>query len=329
MKKIKSHNIICFILVTVSIFIGTLSSVALAQGTIELKAADAYARHSVWAQGFMLFQQRVSEEAKGTIKLNFIGGPEAFPPFELIEAVRRGLVDIADIVGAYYVSQVPEADAMKLSRLTPWEERESGAYDLFRKIIAQKANAYYLGKVLSPSKFNFYTKPKVEKMADFKGLKIRVSPLYKSFVIALGAVPVTMAHSEIYTALERGVVDGLGIGQVGIYETGYHEHLRYIIEPKFYENDQGILINLDTWNRLPEDVRKLLTAIMIKVEKESADKIRKLAEQERLALIQAGLKVITLQDAEKYLDLAYDSAWNDVLKKCPQYGPQLKKLLEK
>ncbi|MEW6265327.1 MAG: TRAP transporter substrate-binding protein DctP [Thermodesulfobacteriota bacterium] len=317
-----------FIALVMTAFLVTRPERAEAQ-EIGLKAATAFSSHTVWEKGFWMLYERVNKKAKGKMKINYVGGPEAIPPFELIEAVRSGVVDLVEIASSYYVPQAPAVDSLKLSRVSPQQEREKGALDLLRKINAEKVNCYYLGRVNSGVGFQFYTKAPLKTMADFKNLKLRVSPLYKPFLEALGGTPVMMAHAETYTALERGLVQGFAAGEIGVYEQGWHEHVKNIVEPKFYTNEQVILINLNSWNKLPKEMQQLLNEVMIEVEKESMQAMESLAKNERILLENAGVKGHKIEDADKYLDLAYEVGWKTVLEKDPKYGPELKKLLSK
>lgn len=296
--------------------------------TIELKVASSFARNSVWETGFFMFVDRVNERAKGRLKLNYVGGPEAIPAFKLIDAVRSGVVDVASGVGSYFSSVVPEGDAMKLSQLTPAEERTSGAFAMMQKILAQKADVEYLGRFNTPGvHFYFYTVNKVEKIDDFKGLKLRVAPLYKAFALKLGTSPVTMPHSEIFAALERGVVVGLGFGGIDFTRGGFQKFVKYIVEPHFYSNDQCILVNLATWNKLPADLQKLMNDVMLEVERDSAKATEAEAAKERATMLAAGMQVVQIQDPKRYLEWAYDEGWAEVLQKSPETGPQLRKLM--
>lgn len=296
---------------------------------IELKISSAFDLNRNTELGLRMFIERINDLGAGKVKLNYVGGPSAIPPFELIEALRNGTVDLAASPGSYYSPQVPEAGAMYLSRISAWDERENGAYALFNEVIQKKANAYYLGRYNTTYKFNFYTQKKVEKITDFKGLKIRVSPVYKAFLNRLGGVPIAMPHSEIYTALERGVVDGMGGTNFDIMDKGWHEHLKYIIDPSFYGSDTTILVNLDVWKKLPEDVRLLMESVILKVERDSGLKLLEIIRQERQDLMKAGLQVITIASPEAYVDMAYDAAWEDILKKSPEFGQTLRQLLSK
>ena len=68
----------------------------------ELKAATSFPRNSIWEIGFFMFVDRVNERGKGKLKLNYVGGPEAIPAFQLFDAVRSGVVDVASGVGSSF-----------------------------------------------------------------------------------------------------------------------------------------------------------------------------------------------------------------------------------
>jgi len=315
--------------VLLAVVVGLVPAVSFAQ-VVELKVASSFPRNSIWETGFFMFVDRVNERGKGKIKLNYVGGPEAIPAFQLFDAVRSGVVDVASGVGSYLSSVVPEGDALKLSQLTPAEERANGAFDAFHKIMAQKGGVEYLGRFNTPGvHFNFYTINKVEKMEDLKGMKIRVAPLYRAFALKLGIVPVTMPHAEIFAALERGLVNGVGFGGVDFSRYGFQKFLKYVVEPQFYSNDQCILVNQASWNKLPADVKKLMQDVMLEVERDSSTAIAQEAAKERATIVSAGVQVVKLPDSRRYLDMAYEEGWNEVVQKSPENGPQLRKLMSK
>ncbi len=73
----------------------------------------------------------------------------------------------------------------------------------------QKLNSHYLARQFHNVPFHIYLNKKIDK-PDFTGLKIRVTPVYRDIVQALGGTPITTPPGEVYTALERGVADGYG-----------------------------------------------------------------------------------------------------------------------
>lgn len=300
------------------------------KGPIKLKAVTFEGKNVTFTDAFFMFQERVNSRAQGRLQIRYIGGPEAIPTFEQIEAVKAGLVDIAYLPAAYYVPQMPEADAIKLSDCTPWEERESGAYDYLNNLHQKNLNVYYLGRFTNGVKFHLYLTKKIEK-PDLKGMKIRVTPIYEPFVKALGGAPLTIAPGEVYTALERGVVDGYGWASIKISDFGWHEVTKYVVDPGFYQAEVGMVVNLQTWKKLPKDMQDMLVAITKELERDASDYYAKVTREERDFILSRGIQVIRFdpEDEKKYLAKAYRVGWSHVIDKCPETGARYKELLKK
>ena len=182
-----------------------------------LRVVSGFAENTQYVKNLMPVIQALNAEGKGRLQLNFIGGPKAMPPFEVGNAVRTGVVDMALTTGAFYTNIMPEADALKLTQVSAQELRKNGGYDLINKIWNEKANMQYLGRVIDYTPFHLYLTKKIDK-PDLTGLKIRITPVYRDFFQALGATVMQTAPGEVYTALERGVVDGYGWPINGIFD---------------------------------------------------------------------------------------------------------------
>lgn len=276
------------------------------------------------------FVDRVNERGKAVnLSFDYIGGPEVFPNTEGMEAIRKGLVDAGWTTTAYHVGLVPEGDALKLSQLQPWEERESGAYDLMNEYHQEKANAYYLWRLAFDGYFQLYLQEKRET-PDLAGLRLRTTPIYAPLIKALGGATMTSSPGELYTALDRGVVDGYGMASTGISTWKLEEVTKYIWGPEFYCSPTGVYINFDVWKGLHEKQRALLTTLAMEVERWSGDKWAAFFKEERAAMAKAGMEVIkfTPADEKKYLDLAYGEGWKAVIAKVPE-AAKLRPLMSK
>ena len=144
---------------------------------------------------------------------------------------------------------MPEADALKLTQVSAQELRKNGGYDLINKIWNEKANMQYLGRVIDYTPFHLYLTKKIDK-PDLTGLKIRITPVYREFFQALGATVMQTAPGEVYTALERGVVDGYGWPINGIFDFNWHEKTKFRVDPGFYNAEVSLVMNLDKWKSL-------------------------------------------------------------------------------
>jgi len=111
---------------------------------VTLRAVTAFAEKTTYSRGFETFVERVNEAGKGVIRINYIGGPKAMPPFEVGNALKNGVVEIANVTGAFYTNLLPEADAWKLAQRPMTELRKNGGYDYMAALYAQKMNAVLL-----------------------------------------------------------------------------------------------------------------------------------------------------------------------------------------
>jgi TRAP-type C4-dicarboxylate transport system substrate-binding protein len=302
-----------------------------AEKTVTLKAVSAFPQNNKMNDAFWMFQKVVKEKSKGMLEITWGGGPEAIPTFQLVEAIRNGVVDLAWTAHTFNVSQVPVVEGAKLSRLSPSDERKRGVFDFYQKAYQGKLNAYYLGRGTPGLTYNLYTTVPIKAIADFKGLTIRVTPAYKAFVEALGAAPVTTDPGEVFNALQRKMVQGYGWPSLGISDFGWDEVTKFVINPPFYQVDVAMLVHINAWNKLSKDLQDVLNTSTQEMEREALDHFLKLISQDREKIKKKGVQEANLpkEESEKYLQIAYEAAWKEVLKKDPQSGAQLRDLLSK
>jgi len=293
---------------------------------VTLRAVTSFAEGTQFSKNFERFIEKVNADGKGVIKINYIGGPRAMPPFEVGNAVRTKVVDIANVTGAFYTNLMPEADGFKLISKPMSEQRQNGTWELVNQLHNQKLNSQYLARQFHNVPFHIYLNKKPEKL-DFTGLKIRVTPVYKDIVEALGGTAITTAPGEVYTALERGVVDGYGWPVTGIFDLGWDKVTKFRLEPAFYAVEVNVLVNLDTWKSLTDAQRKVLSDAALWLEGLDAENTAAIAaEREKQA--KAGIQAIDFgADAAKaFLAKANDVAWQSVIKRAPETGAKLRQL---
>src|SRR3981081_1450409 len=243
-----------------SLFVGLAATLAAsvqpaAAQEATLRAVSSFAEGTEFSKNFERFIEKVNADGKGVIKINYIGGPRAMPPFEVGNAVRTKVIDIANVTGAFYTNLMPEADALKLLGKPAAEQRKDGTFALIEQLHNDKLNAHYLARQFHNVPFHIYLNKKIDKL-DLTGLKIRVTPVYKDVGEARGATTVPTAPGEVYTALGGGVVDGYGWPITGIFDLGWEKVTKYRLEPPFYSVEVGVLVNLDSWKALNAAQRK-------------------------------------------------------------------------
>lgn len=299
---------------------------------IVLKAVTAFPKSHLNNDPVPLFIEAVNKRSGGRLKIEWLGGPEVMGAFDQVHAIKAGTIDMnLYYPWAYMKSLMPEAEAQGLSELSAWEERKSSLFELWTEIFAKRVNAKYLGRLHSDVTFHVFCNKKIEKIEDFKGLKIRVMPLYIPFLKALGASPVTMPPPEIYTAMERGVVEGFMWPRVGMISWGLQEVTKYMILPGVFQMEPATMINLDRWNKIPKDLQEIIMDEIQKYEYIGTIRNYKLVEKEERIREKAGMKNIQLppKDAEKFVHTAYEVTWQEIFKSAPEYGPKLRKAMSR
>ncbi len=283
---------------------------------------DASSIPTVW------FVERVQEQSKGEIIFDYVGGSEAIAGFDQANAAAAGVIDITFTPTSYYAEQLPGANAVMVSELTPWEEREVGFDDIFQEL-HNKINLRYLGRGgKGIYMYIFVTKP-IEEPKDLVGAKLRASATVAEFWKRLGATSVSVAYPEIYTASEQGVIDGFSWSWRGIHAKGWTEVLYGVIfHPLFYGN--GVLVmNLDKWNALPKHLQEIIIKVMNDLQWDTEAWIEEEYDKEMERWKDAGMEFIEFSpaDAKWLVNTAHDSVWEPIIAESPELGQKLKKLL--
>jgi TRAP-type C4-dicarboxylate transport system substrate-binding protein len=319
---------IAVVAILVVFFVGINVNAQTKTAPIVLKAVTAFPKTHLNNDPVPAFVDAVNKRAQGRLRIDWLGGPEVFASFDQIMALKAGTIDMLLYYPFGYMKQVmPEAEAKGLSQLAEWEERKTGAFQLWTEIFEKRVNAKYLGKLHNNITFNVFCNKKIESLADFKGLKIRVMPLYIPFMKSLGASPVTMAPTDIYTAMERGVVDGFMWPRVGMISWGLQEVTKYMIEPGVFQMEPATMINMDRWKKIPKDLQDLIMEVIKDHEYIGTARNYMILDKEERVREKAGMKIIKLSpaDADAFVKAAYDVTWAEVIKSAPEYGPKLRK----
>lgn len=283
---------------------------------IVIDVVSSHDRDDKQAVGFWMWAEKVQEKAPW-VTINHRGGPEVMESPQHFEAVNSGAVDMAQTALAFYAHEIPMVDAMKLTPFMPAEERENGVYDILQEE-HQSRGVHYLGRVGANLPFKFWFNKEIDG-PDFGGLQMRTSPVYVALLEALGAAPVQQPIGEIYTSMERGVVDGFGYPAIGFLDFSWDEVTQYELDVPFYENDLVAIMNLSLWESLDAETQQAMTEAMEETEVEIVEHFETAVQEEFEERQAAGVEVIefTPEEEEQFLETAYEAAWDQILQETP------------
>jgi len=312
------------IITAVAIALGTLSGANAVADEVTLRGVTAFAKGTTFSRPFEAFVEMVNANGKGVVQINYVGGPEAVPPFELGNAVSTGVVDIANNTSAFYTNLLPEGDALHLATNKIQDQRQNGCYEMIDQMHQEKVNAKFLARTGDNINFHLYlTKPVTGP--DLSGLTIRTTPVYRAMFEKLGANLVRTAPGEVYTALERGAIDGYGWPIQGVLDLGWDEQTKYRVDPGFYQVDVNILVNLDKWNGLTDQQRQVLNDAAEEIEAAN-EKNLEINKAEAAKQQEAGIEVITFSDADaaSWLETSQTAGWASVAEVNPDAAEKLR-----
>jgi len=279
---------------------------------ITIRVVNAFQEDDILTAGYVELERQMNERSSSITLLN-LGASEVIPNFELGDAVRNGVID-AFVAPNYHLDAVPDARVMVMSELTIQEEIDRGSIDFMNEIHNEKLNAQYIGR-LSTLDFAYFLRDPVSSIADFASLRLRGSPGHVPKARALGYELVQMPGGEIYTSLERGVIDGFAWGSIGIVDFGLHEQVRYRVQPSYWNMDVVMVMNLDTWNSMSAAQQAEFMSIFADVQAELPAITAQFAEVQDRVFADAGIQTIDL--GPEFRQRIFDESWEWLIDREP------------
>ena len=289
------------------------ASQAIAQQPIVIKFSHVVSVDTPKGKGAAYFKKLAEERTGGKVKVEVYPNSSLFKDGEEMEALQLGSVQmLAPSVSKFGPLGAREFEVFDLPYIFDnYDEMHKvteGAVgkSLFRKLESKGITglAYWDNGFKDMSANKALRKPE-----DMKGLKMRIqsSKVLGDEMKALGALPQVMAFSEVYQAMQTGVVDGSENPPSNFYTQKMHEVQKYLTMTDHGVIEYAVIVNKKFWDGLPPDIRTTLEGAMKDATKYAND-IAKKENDDALAAVKASGKteVITLSPAEK-------AAWKKAL----------------
>jgi TRAP-type C4-dicarboxylate transport system substrate-binding protein len=206
--------------------------------------------------------RRFNERVNGPYKIQVFPGESLARIPEYFDAVRVGAIEMADSAWGVYAGSDPRLSLIETPFLFNNIEAGTAAakrlLPLHDKILQERFNQKALG-LIHFSGMELLTRKPILKLEDWKGMMVgAISPAMAKMIQALGGSPVTVMWTDLYTSLQKGVIDGTVNGTHGSIENGLLDVCTDVTYFFGAAGWNGYTINLNVWKKMPPDVQKIL-----------------------------------------------------------------------
>ncbi|WP_020530201.1 TRAP transporter substrate-binding protein [Flexithrix dorotheae] len=234
---------------------------------------------TTWPPNFPVLGEAVVNMAKdlevmssGRLKIKVYGGGELVPAMECFDAVTQGAVQMAHGAAYYWAGKLPSAVffatipfGMTAQQINAWLLHGGGMelwQELYHKFDLEPFPSGNTGVQMG----GWFNK-EINSIEDIKGLKMRIPGMGGDVFAKAGGAPISIAGGELYTNLERGVIDATEwIGPYHDYLMGFHKIAKYYYYPGWHEpgSNLELMVNKKAYDGLPPDLQEMIKAVSLK-----------------------------------------------------------------
>src|SRR5215467_11066637 len=280
------------------------ASAASAQTKYDLKLAYFVGDQHAMSQWLIKWSEKLEKDSGGRIAIKRFPASQMGSVQQHYDFARTGQADIVWLLHGATPGRFPLTEVIQLPYLVGSAEigtKVLNDADLRGKYLDAEHRGVKVLFLLTHQPGNVHTTRKpIRGVEDMKGLRIRfASPTIRDFIAALGGTPVGVLPTEQVEQLQKGTIDGVFIdyGGAGIaFKMG--GILKYSTEMYSYVSSFGMVMNEDTWKKLPPDVQKLVAQSVTGIEKEVGEAWDALDGPGKKALLDGGDQIIKLSPEE-------------------------------
>ncbi len=255
------------------------------------------------------YMKAVEAASKGSIKFN-VSGPETVPSFEQLQPVAAGAFQFLFTHGVYHFGTSSLLAVVEALGGTNEQRRASGVIEAVDRHYQKLGLKLVSMPMSSGGGYQIILRKPLTSAGTLEGHKIRGNATYASVIKLLGGTVVTLPPAEVYTALDKGVIDGFAWTNYGVADMRLNEPARFVLRPAFGFGTYAILANLAAWNKLTPAERKIMLDEAARTEARWLQDSARLIEAEEKTLIAKGLTVVQMGEAQR---AQLNRAWSDGL----------------
>lgn len=274
-------------------------------GDVVLRAVTNNPKTSGHYRGLEIFRRLVTERTHGAVSVELYSDGVLGDEEQMVEGMRMGTVDVMMAAAAKYANFVPEMDLYSPPyTFTSWDHfrrvMESPVNHAMRRAVAARTGDVYLGSFTDGVR-NVFTREPVRSLDELGGLQLRTmtGPNEIASWKALGTQPTPLAYTELYAALQAGVVDGAENTMTSLLGMKFYESCKYVLRTRHNFLALPFLLSRRALARLPVELRETVVeagreATRLQVE----EAIRMNRENEEVLKTRFGVAVLDLADEQ-------------------------------
>ncbi len=243
-----------------------------AEKTYNWKMVTTWPPHfPLLGEGADKLAEMIGVMSGGRLKVQVYGGGELVPPLQAFDAVSQGMVEMGHGAAYYWAGKAPAAQffaavpfGMNAQGMNAWLYT-GGGMKLWEELYAP----FNLKPMLAGNtgvQMGGWFNREINSIADFKGLKMRIPGLGGKVLAKAGGTAVLSPGGELYTNLERGVIDATEwVGPYNDYKMGFHKVAKYYYSPGWHEPGTVLesFVNKKAFEALPKDLQEIVTTAAV------------------------------------------------------------------
>jgi TRAP-type mannitol/chloroaromatic compound transport system substrate-binding protein len=306
----------------------------------NLKFQSTWPASLTLQDNFRFFADRVDKLTGGQVKIEVMAAGQIVPPFEILDATHKKVIDGGHGIAYYWVGK---NKAATLFSATPagiagmdhmdylgWMYEAGGLdmwWDFYQKELKLNVIAFPILPA-SPQALGWFKRP-IKNLADFKGMKCRQTGIVAEIYQRMGQQTVNMPGGEIVPSAQRGVIDcAEWVGGIEDLRLGLPQVWKYHYTPGMHETTSigELMINTDVWKSFTpqqqEAVRSAVTETFVrwwvKWQRQNADAIKEMRDKHGTQLLRTPPDVL----------IAFFKAWDDIASEESAKNPTFKRVLD-
>ena len=305
-----------------------------------LKMQSTWGAGMTLQENFKFFAERVDKLTSGALKIETLAGGQVVPPFEVLDAINKKVLDGGHAVSYYWQGKNSAATLFASTPAGPfgmdhmdflgWMYEGGGLdmyWDFYQNTLKMNVIAFPI-MPSSPQAFGWFKRP-IKNLADFKGMKCRQTGIVAEIFKRMGMATVNMPGGEIAAAAQRGVIDcAEWVAGVEDMRLGLPQIYKYHYTPGMHEPSvvAELLINADVWKSLPaqqqEAIRSAVTETYVRWwvrwQRQNADAMDEMRTKHGTQILRTPPDILT----------AFLKAWDELAKEESDKNPVFKKVYD-